>query len=79
MGSDVVLCLVCHRPPRLLDTLVESQTPEKVVRLRLVECRSCGTVRRYRTVSTTKDMGEDPKRYLRGPFVSGSYPLKRVP
>lgn len=65
MPSDILVCLACGAPPRLLDTKVESSTPEKTVRRRLVECRKCGTVRLYRTISETADLGNHEKRYLR--------------
>lgn len=63
--ADVVTCLACGEAPRLLDTQVEMSTPWKTVRRRLVECRKCGTVRVYRTISETEDLGDHEKRYLR--------------
>lgn len=64
MPSNLV-CLVCAREVKLLDTKVESSSPYCVIRVRLLECSKCGTVRIYRFITEVKDMGEDTKRYLR--------------
>lgn len=64
MPSEIE-CLVCGSEPRLLDTFIESRSPGRIVRLRLVRCFKCRTVRRYRTISETEDLGDYAKRYLR--------------
>lgn len=59
------MCLACGAAPTLLDTVIESMDAATVVRKQLVWCRGCGTVRLYRKTTTTEDLGNHEKRYLR--------------
>lgn len=63
--GDELVCLVCGSVPDLLDTQPESSSPGRFVRRQLVRCRKCRSVRLYRVIKTTEDLGPYPKRYLR--------------